>query len=406
MQHRPVFPAETMSDPKEYTIGWISALSIEHTAARLFLDREHDPPEPDLIAATDDNAYTLGEIKGHKIVIAVLPQGEYGISRAASVATNMLHSFPNIRVALMVGIGGGAPTNQNDIRLGDVVVSIPKDGRGGVYQYDYGKRIQDRGFQTTCHLNQPPSVVLTAISKLKSNYDIDGHKIDEAIKAILEEKPRLKKHYSRPPPGTDVLFASHVVHPIDGISSSCKELCTGQPQETINRRKRAASELGSPEYYGKKRHSSRSRESDLSLLTSMPHEDEEDHRDHEDRKEAQLPRTIGRTARGMQDDDPAIHYGLIASGNSLMKDALMRDELAIKEGILCFEMEAAGIMNSLPCLVVRGICDYSDSHKNKEWQGCAALTAAAYTKDLLKVMLPKHVEKEEKLVNVLEGRQY
>ncbi|KAG9557206.1 hypothetical protein KCU71_g10843, partial [Aureobasidium melanogenum] len=393
-----------MSDPKEYTIGWISALSIEHTAARLFLDREHEPPEPDLIAATDNNAYILGEINGHKIVIAVLPHGEYGTSTAASVATNMLHSFPNIRVALMVGIGGGAPTDQNDIRLGDVVVSIPKDGRGGVYQYDYGKRIQNREFQATGHLNQPPPVVLTAISKLKSNYDIEGHKIDEAIERILEEKPRLKKHYTRPPRDADVLYASHVVHPVDEKSSTCKELCMTQSSEVVNRHKRVASDVGSPDHRGKKRCNSPSCDSGLDPSIAMPHEDSKDQRSDEARDEAQLSRIIDRSERGIEDDDPAIHHGSIASGNSLMKDAMMRDELAAKEGILCFEMEAAGIMNNLPCLVVRGICDYSDSHKNKQWQGYAAMTAAAYTKDLLKVMVPKKVASEYRLATVLESR--
>jgi hypothetical protein len=46
-------------------------------------------------------------------------------------------------------------------------------------------------------------------------------------------------------------------------------------------------------------------------------------------------------------------------------------------------MEAAGLMNQLPCLVIRGICDYADSHKSKRWQDYAALTAAAYAKILL-----------------------
>ncbi|KAH0382597.1 hypothetical protein KCU92_g6111, partial [Aureobasidium melanogenum] len=316
----------------------------------------------------------------------------------------MLHSFPNIRVALMVGIGGGAPTAENDIRLGDVVVSIPKDGRGGVYQYDYGKRIQDRGFQATGHLNQPPPVVLTAISKLKSNYDIEGHKIDEAIERILEEKPRLKKHYTRPPPDADVLYASHVVHPVDEKSSTCKELCMTQSSEVMNRHKRVASDVDSPDHRGKKRCSSPGGESDPDPPIVMPHEDGKDQRAHEDCEEARLSRTIDRSERDIEDDDPAIHYGSIASGNSLMKDAIMRDELATKEGVLCFEMEAAGIMNSLPCLVVRGVCDYSDSHKNKQWQGYAAMTAAVYTKDLLKVMVPKRVESEQKLATILESR--
>jgi hypothetical protein len=51
--------------------------------------------------------------------------------------------------------------------------------------------------------------------------------------------------------------------------------------------------------------------------------------------------------------------------------------------VLCFEMEAAGLMNYLPCLVIRGICDYADSHKNKRWQGYAAAAAAAYARELL-----------------------
>jgi hypothetical protein len=82
-------------------------------------------------------------------------------------------------------------------------------------------------------------------------------------------------------------------------------------------------------------------------------------------------------------DDPAIHYGLIASANQVMKYAGTRDKLAHELGIMCFEMEAGGLMDNFPCLVIRGICDYADSHKNKQWQGYAAATAAAYAKELL-----------------------
>ncbi|CAG8342501.1 unnamed protein product [Penicillium nalgiovense] len=49
-------------------------------------------------------------------------------------------------------------------------------------------------------------------------------------------------------------------------------------------------------------------------------------------------------------------------------------------------MEAAGLMNDFPCLVIRGICDYADSHKNKEWQGYAAIAVAAYAKELVLVV--------------------
>lgn len=86
------------------------------------------------------------------------------------------------------------------------------------------------------------------------------------------------------------------------------------------------------------------------------------------------------------ESDPIIHYGLIASGNQVLKHGGTRDRLAQKLGILCFEMEAAGLMDHFPCLVIRGICDYADSHKNKQWQPYAAAVAAAYAKELLLVV--------------------
>lgn len=98
--------------------------------------------------------------------------------------------------------------------------------------------------------------------------------------------------------------------------------------------------------------------------------------------------------------DPAIHYGLIASSNQVIKDSLTRHRLQKEHGALCFEMEAAGIMNDFPCLVIRGICDYSDSHKNKGWQQYAAATAAAYAKELLYGVHPLQVEAERKAIDL------
>jgi nucleoside phosphorylase len=68
-------------------------------------------------------------------------------------------------------------------------------------------------------------------------------------------------------------------------------------------------------------------------------------------------------------------------------------------------MEAAGIMNRMPCLVVRGICDYCDSHKNKYWQEYAAMTAAAYTKELLMEIPCKEIEREERLTAAIDQRE-
>ena len=130
-----------MSGPpiEDYTIGWICALQEEYEAACRMLDAEFDGLEAG--DANDNNNYVFGPIGGHNVVIGCLPNGRYGTSSAASVAKDMVRSFPNLRFALMVGIGGGAPTRERDIRLGDVVVSVPHGDLGGVVQYDFGKRL-------------------------------------------------------------------------------------------------------------------------------------------------------------------------------------------------------------------------------------------------------------------------
>jgi hypothetical protein len=97
-----------------------------------------------------------------------------------------------------------------------------------------------------------------------------------------------------------------------------------------------------------------------------------------DKQEDRQPRQSG---------EAVVHQGTIASGNRVMKNAAERDKVSADlGGILCFEMEAAGMMNSFPCLVIRGICDYADSHKNKKWQPYAAAVAAAYDKTLLSII--------------------
>ncbi|KAM0496900.1 hypothetical protein ACHAP8_007129 [Fusarium lateritium] len=293
-----------MSDPLKYTVGWICAIAAEYLAAQLFLDEKHDPPEA--VSVNDSNDYTLGKIGRHNVVIAVLPLGEYGISSATGVAKDMLHSFPNVRVGLMVGIGGGAPTDKHDIRLGDVVVGITSNGEGSVFQYDFGKAVQGQEFQATGFLNQPPTVVRTAVHRLLTHYKRKGHQLDTHINEILAENPRLRRDLQRPERDTDRLYRPLKVHPKDD-KSSFAEACGDDPS------------------------------------TLVPRPD-----------------------RGEHEDDPDIHYGLIASSNSLMKDALARDALAAKRGVLCFEMEAAGLMNHFPFLVIRGLCNYSNSHKNKE----------------------------------------
>jgi nucleoside phosphorylase len=92
--------------------------------------------------------------------------------------------------------------------------------------------------------------------------------------------------------------------------------------------------------------------------------------------------------------DMCIHYGLIASGNQVIKDGVRRNEINKMLGgnVLCFEMEAAGLMNDFPCIIIRGVCDYADSHKNKDWQEHAAAVAAAFAKELLSVVPVQEVD--------------
>ncbi|KAK3297422.1 uncharacterized protein B0H64DRAFT_473534 [Chaetomium fimeti] len=274
----------------------------------------------------------------------VLPKGEYGTSSAAVVARDMLHTFMNIRFGLMVGIGGGAPSRRHDIRLGDVVVSSTANGNGGVYRYDFGKAIQDQCFQTTGFLNQPPPLLRTAGHGLEAMYDLDGNDLGAKITSTLEKRPQLRDTYGRPNPLSDRLYQSKVTHPPEASTASCEFTCGTGPSSLVLRPERSAGNSG-----------------------------------------------------------VVVHYGLIASANQLMKDARTRDRLAEESDVLCFEMEAAGLMNHFPCLVIRGICDYSDSHKNKAWQGYAAMAAAAYAKDLLDRIRPSSIEAEQKLGHLIWG---
>jgi nucleoside phosphorylase len=92
----------------------------------------------------------------------------------------------------------------------------------------------------------------------------------------------------------------------------------------------------------------------------------------------QLERDNDRAAQA-----PAIFVGRVASGDMVMKSGEDRDRIAEEEGVIAYEMEGAGIWEEVPCLVVKGVCDYSDSHKNKNWQNFAAATAASATKAIL-----------------------
>lgn len=307
---------------KHYQVGWICAVRPEFVVASRLLDEKFTSPD---LLTNDNNIYTCGRMGEHNVVITCLALGNYGLTSAASAAMDMLCSFQAIRFGLMVGTGGGAPTKEKDIRLSDVVVSAPVSRSGGVIPYAFGKTIQNRAFEWTGSLNSPPKALLGAVGKLAALHEINGHQIRSTVDDMIQKNPRLQRRYQKPPPQTDVLYKSSFTHPND--NEDCMELCIKQRDQIVQ-----------------------------------------------------------RPDRDPNEDDPVVHYGLIASADQLMKDADARDRLAEKEGVLCFEMEAAGLMDRFPCVVIRGICDYSDTHKNDIWQGYAAAIAAAYAKELLGVI--------------------
>ncbi|GAQ11853.1 hypothetical protein ALT_9174 [Aspergillus lentulus] len=151
----------------------------------------------------DANAYFLGRIGDHNVVIACLPAETTGKVSAATVATDIIRSFPSIRFGLMVGIGGGVPYRGSprqdtgggidesdsddsegemegitDIRLGDVVVSLHTKSTEAVVQYDFGKSLQAKEFvHTGGRLNKAPNIVLNAVARLQANHTRGPHKI-------------------------------------------------------------------------------------------------------------------------------------------------------------------------------------------------------------------------------------
>ncbi|KAI0514673.1 hypothetical protein F5B22DRAFT_636987 [Xylaria bambusicola] len=308
-----------MSDREDYTIGWICALGIEFVSARAFLDEELDISTLS-IPSGDENQYVAGRIGQHNVIIATMPEGMYGTASTSRTVSNLVHSFPNIRFCLSVGIGGGVPSERHDIRLGDVAVSMPQGANSGVIQWDFGKAIQNGEFRRTGSFDAPPVLLRSALSRLRADHEINGHSINENIDAALHRYPRLRSSYGRQDTDSDRLFKSNVQF----------------------------SELEDP----------------AALIARAPR---------------------------IEYDTPMVHYGTIASGNQVLKDAVLRDKLSAADDILCFEMEAAGLMNITPCLIIRGISDYCDSYKTKNWQRYAAMTAAAYAKELLGIVAASNV---------------
>ena len=357
-------PCPTKFTHNDYNVGWVCALPKEQTAVTAMLDQRHaDLPKPQ----NDHNTYTLGSIGDHKVVIVCLPKGRYGTNSAATIATRMVGTFPFIKVGLMVGIGGGIPPK---VRLGDVVVSTPVDQYPGVVQWDFGKAEKDGNFKRTGVLNNPPSALLTALTKLETEHEMNGSKIHHYLDDLEKKWPNLVPKYTRSASLKDPLCAADNSHHNQDrwqvMFTMLWDTILAILGYLLGWWAFAPMELGAEQVRS------------ITTVSTVV--------DGDQRKSGKM----------------RVHYGLIASGNQVIKDARLRDSLneSLGGNVLCVEMEAAGLMD-FPCIVIRGICDYADSHKNKEWQQYAAAVAAACAKELLEYVQPSDVDGERPVKDIL-----
>ncbi|KAI1287177.1 kinesin light chain [Xylaria venustula] len=309
----------------DYHVAWICPVAtIELLPSRLMLDEEHATPpyDPDY----DDNVYIFGAIAGHNLVMATCPKGMTGNVNAGRLAGPLFATFPNIRMALLVGIGGGIPrpvpsnSSTDDVHVGDVVVGAPGDGKAACIYYQSGRSHPNGRFEMLGTINRPDRVLLNGLERLESDHDFGQSTFQQHAKRLLQSKHGPK--FAFPGLAHDRLFQACYQH-VGPYNSGCRDCDNGK-------------------------------------LVERPARTEHDAR--------QL----------------IFHRGRIATGNSVVQDGEERNRVReLCEGALCIEMEAAGVDASRPCLVIRGISDYADSHKDNTWRSYAAGNAVVFARELL-----------------------
>jgi nucleoside phosphorylase len=296
----------------------------------------------------DTNIYRNGRIGMHNVVLMLLPN--MGKAAVAGSAASLRTSYLNLKLALLVGVCGGVPTlGSHEALLGDVVIGE------AIVQYDFGRRYPGEFIPkeaTETSLSPPNKDIRSFLAYFKSDAGKDDLRRNTANNLIALQDAAVTKHYQRryryPGVSEDKLFAAIYRHK-HGEHSPC-DLCRGENERICDEAAQASCvELGCDE--------------DKLIL----------------RKRLELKRDL----EWEEAQCPDIIIGRIASGDTVMKSGDHRDQIAKRYGIMAFEMEGAGLWDEAPCIVVKGICDYADSHKNKIWQPFAAATAAATVKAML-----------------------
>ncbi|KAK5045298.1 hypothetical protein LTR84_009404 [Exophiala bonariae] len=336
-----------------FEIAIICALRTESDAVEALFDQFwEEEVEYDKVRG-DSNSYTLGRIGRHNVVLAYMP----GMGKAASatVAGSFRASFPSIRLALIVGVCGGVPRDKamnSDILLGDVIIST------GVVQFDFGRQLPDQVAPKDTlddSMGRPNSEIRAFLHKIQGWHGRTemGSSIVDNIAEILT-KPGFES-WSYPGTQYDALFPAAYRHK-HHTPNECM-VCDKCVDDTY------------PVCQG-------ALLSECSLLQC-------------DLKNAELRAQNGGSQIDPQSGERQItrsplHYGLVASGDLVMRSAKRRNELATLQNVIGFEMEGCGAWDTFPTVIIKGVCDYADSHKNKKWQKYAAVTAAAASQAFLR----------------------
>ncbi|KIW70684.1 hypothetical protein PV04_02929 [Phialophora macrospora] len=317
----------------DYHIAVICALEEEAEAVRAVFDHrwDHQPDGDNIVKHhSDKNQYNTGVILKHNVVLA--SPDEYGKGNATRVMSHLRSTFPGILWGLVVGVCGGvpAPKDREPIYLGDVVISTK------ILEYDKGKQYP-YAFKPNETFDQKPGTALaTYLKMIKGKTNLA--KVNDDMKRYLEERSGGEVTY--PGPSSDKLLPSKYLHKHHNDEcEACKTCFDSSGEPCAESEKSTCDELGC-----------------TSVLA----------------RNLEIPRS------------PHIHFGYVASGDMVLKSGTHRERYADKAQVIAFEMEGAGVAKDIvDCLVIKGVCDYADSHKHKGWQPYAAEVAAACMKALL-----------------------
>lgn len=340
----------------DFEVAIICALPLEYDAVTLLIDELWDENGDVYGRATGDkNTYTTGRIGNHNVVVALLPG--MGKVHAAVAVAGLRSSYTNIKLALVTGICGGVPRSGTirEVLLGDVIISDT------ILQYDLGRQYPN-GFTTKTKtqdsFGRPNADIRGLLAVLRTEMGL--RRLQQRTSLFLQAIHNKAATMSRPGlydyPGTraDKLFHPDYVHKHYGL---CNCVCSRWEDPIDPVCEDAATSLCA--------------ETGCSEDHLLP------------RRRLQMRQTLEAQGIGANVQEPLVFLGRVASGDTVMKSATDRDRIAEAHKVMAFEMEGSGVWDELPSLVIKGVCDYADSHKDKRWQRFAAATAAATTRAVL-----------------------